>query len=298
MLHLKNGDRITGELRGIAGELVEFKTTYAGILRIKQAEVLQIQTHDAFLLISSDGKQRKRQIDASVAVDSLKMARNNAGLILGEAAELAHEIDLSGNYSLGNTSTQVFLLTTESKLTRPEAEHVFTSRLSFDIAEGEQLKNQFNVGYKTRKFFRNKWFYAFNADGYRDPLKSIDLRLSPTLGIGHRFWDHTYGRLTTEAGIAAIYEKSDNTSQELPALSWELDFSKRMWGGRLEAFHEHQLLTAINDGFVLSSSNGLKYALIENINLNLLASFKHDTNVPEGVEKTDITYVAGVGLSF
>lgn len=297
-LELSNGDHLTGELRGIAGKLVEFETTYAGLLRIDQDQVASIETELSFLIVESDGKRGEREFDLSVALDSVTLARKQQDHLLGEATDLEHKVDLSGSYSVGNASTQVYLLTTESTLTKPMTEHIFSSTFNVDVAEGEELKNQVNLNYKTRRFFREKWFYALNADGFRDPLKSIDLRLTPTAGLGHRFWDHNYGALIAEAGIAVLYERSDNVRNEHPAFSWELDYSKRFLGGRLEAFHEHRLLTAIDKGIVVDSTNGLKYSLVENVNLNLLATLKHDTNVPAGVEKTDVTYVAGVGLTF
>ena len=297
-LVLNNGDRISGTLQGIAKEIVEFKTDYAGMLHIKQDNVVNIKTDSAFLQIADDGRRIERAFDATIAVSSVHMARNDTVFGLGKDAKLEHSIDLSGSYSFGNSSTQVYLLSTESQLTRPKSEHILKSSLHYDTAEGEPLKNQLNLNYKTRKFFRDKWFYALNADAYRDTLKSLDLRLSPTLGMGYRFWDHTYGKLTGEAGVAMIIETLDDLKEKYPALSWELDYSKRFLGGRLEAFHTHRLLSTSADGFVLDSSNGLKYSLVENVNLNLLANLKHDTNVPEDVKKTDVTYVAGMGLTF
>ena len=297
-IELSNGDRLTGTLIGISGQLVEFDTGYAGLLRIQQDHVTTIESDKRFLIVSDDGSRNAVNFAASIDVSSIQMARSDAEILLGGASVLSNEVDLSASYSTGNSSTQVYLLTTESQLTRPESEHVLKSAFHFDVAEGEQLKNQLNVNYKTRNFFRDKWFYALNADGFRDPLKAIDLRVAPTLGIGHRFWDHTYSALTVEIGVAAIFEQSDELTSERPAVSWELDFTRRFFGGRLEAFHEHRLLTAIDDGFVFDSSNGLKYAFVQNISLNLLANLKHDTNVPEGFDKTDITYVTGIGLTF
>ena len=297
-IDLVNGDRISGTLIGISGNLVEFETVYAGVLRIQQDQVAKIASEKPFLIVDKEGHSATASFDADTDVSSTHLARSDSVPLLGGVSVLANQIDLSASYSTGNSSTQVYLLTTESQLTRPKSEHVLKSAFHFDTVEGEQLKNQINVNYKTRNFFRDKWFYALNADGFRDPLKEVDLRLAPTVGVGHRFWDHTYSSLTAEIGVAAIFEQSDDLTMEHPALSWELDYSRRLFGGRLEAFHEHRLLAAIGDGYVFDSSNGLKYALLENINLNLLATLKHDTNVPEEIEKTDVTYVAGIGLTF
>ena len=297
-IELANGDQLTGTLIGISGNLIEFETAYAGLVRIQQDQVATIESDELFLMVADDGSRTTRTFDAGIDVSTTHLARSDAVHLLGRASMLSNEVNLSVSYSTGNSSTQVYLLTTESQLSRPKSEHILKSAFHFDVAEGEQLKNQLNVNYKTRNFFREKWFYALNADGYRDPLKSIDLRIAPTLGVGHRFWDHTYSTLTAEIGVAGIFEQSDELNTEHPALSWELEYSKRLLGGRLEAFHEHRLLRAINDGFVLDSSNGLKYAFVENLSLNVLANLKHDTNVPEGFDKTDITYVTGIGLTF
>ena len=297
-ISLINGDQLTGTLRGIAGELVEFETDYAGILRIQQDQVANIESDREFVVIKQDGQRSDIEFSQSVDVADIEMARSESSGSFGEGSDLEHKIDLSGSYSLGNASTQVYLVNTESTLSKPLSEHIFKSTFNVDVAEGEQLKKQISLNYKTRRFFREKWFYALNADGFRDPLKAIDLRLTPTLGLGHRFWDHNYSTLTAETGIAVVYEKSDQRRMEQPAISWELDYSKRFLGGRLEVFHEHRLLTARERGLVVDSINGVKYTLVENVNLNLLSTLKHDTNVPHGLEKTDVTYVAGIGLTF
>lgn len=296
-LSLNNGDRITGTLQGVSGDIVEFETDYAGVLRVDQEQVAQIQTEGAFTVVEKDGTRHDSTIDSTIAIETIQYARAESGSGFGDVSGLATELNLAATYSQGNSATQLYLLTTDSQLIRAKSEHVFKSSFQFDQVEGEHLKNQVDLSYKVRSFFRNDWFYALSADGYRDPIKSIDLRVSPSLGLGHRFWEHTYGKLTVETGVAAIFEKSMTESTD-PALSWELEYVRRILGGRLEAVHEHRIVSTTDAGIVIDSSNGLKYALLENVSLNLLATLRHDTNVPVGVEQTDITYVAGVGLSF
>lgn len=295
---MTNGDTLSGSLHGVAGGIVELETEYAGTLRLEQELVKEIRSESVFHIVDTSGMQSHGLFNDNVDIASVRLARielqdENTG-----AVGLSNQLDLSASYSQGNSATQVYLLTTETELTRPQSEHVFKSALSFDVVEREQLKNQIDISYKTRHFFKEKWFYALNADGYRDPIKMVDLRLAPAIGLGHRFWEHNYGKLTVEAGVATIFEQADELESTDPALSWELEFSKRLLGGRLEAIHEHRVVSTFGDGLVVDSVNGLKYDLLENVNLNLLATLRHDTQVPSGVEKTDITYVTGVGLSF
>ena len=298
VLELTNGDRITGELKGIDGGIVEFETVFAGTLRVKQSEVKLARTGTVYTVVNQSGERDEVALDSQVKISDIKRAWISKSVGGFSVASVENQVALSASYSHGNSTTQVYVLTGKSEIKRASSEHIFETAVHQDSAEGEQLKNQTELSYKTRRYFREDWFYAFNFDAYRDAVKSIDLRLSPTLGLGHKFWENTYGKLSVEAGIAAVIEDLETDRREKPAISWELDYQKRLYGGRLEAFHQHRFLLGSADGYVLDSANGFTVAVSERVDLNLLAKLKHDTSVPEGSKQTDIAYVAGLGLNF
>ena len=297
-LEFENGDRITGTLSGVAGRIVEFETEYAGLLRVRQDAITNLNTSARFLLIDQNGERREGEILRETDLSKIHSAWRIKDSSENLEALWDNNLSLSASYSHGNSTTQVYLLTTETQITRQQSEHEFTSSIHHDTAEGESLKNQYEIGYKMRRYLNDKWFYLGNLDAYRDPLKSIDLRLSPSVGVGHRFWENSYGKLLVEAGGAVVLEDIGVEKREDPALSWALDFSRRLFGGRTEAFHEHSILTTGVDGFVFDSSSGFNVAFSEWVDLNLLAKIKFDTTVPDDVESVDVVYVAGIGLNF
>lgn len=297
-LKLTNGDQISGELIGIHGEFVEFETDYAGTLRIEKSYVATVSTEDEYEFIESTGTQSRARFTHETELEDIRKAWRPKLFGIGSISSIENTLALSASYSYGNNTTQVLLLETGTEITRAKSEHVFESAIHRDTAEGEELKKQIDFSYKTRRFLSDDWFYVFNLDAYQDAVKDIDLRLSPTLGLGHRYWENSYGKLTVEAGLAAVFEEIDGVRREQPAASWELDYSKRFYGGRLEAVHQHRVLIGSSDGYVIDSSNGVTVGFSDKIDLNLLAKLRHDTSVPVGSRETDIAYVAGIGLTF
>ena len=296
-LSLNNGDQLTGKLLGFSSEVLEFKTEYAGTLRINQKHVASIETENEFLVENQDGERQHIQFFENTDLSKLVLARQDQG-VLGIANSINNRLSASLSYSHGNSTTQLYVVTSETEMKRDKSEHILKSLLNYDVAEGNLLKNQSNLNYKGRRLLGKKNFITFVSDVYRDRLKGTDLRFSPVVGFGRNLWDHTYGRLTIESGLAAIYEWQEDTQLKDPALSWELTYSKRFLGGKFEVFHSNKALKTIDSGALFESSNELRYALFDNLDLNFLAQFKHDTEVPIDVEKSDFTYVAGLGLSF
>ena len=297
-LVLVNGDQLTGTLNGISNEIVEFDTEYAGLLRIKQDQVSSLDTERKYWVVDENNTTISIQISPNLDIADLHAVRQDTRGSLEGSTGVSNRLTASLAYSQGNSTTQLYVLTSKSEFRRSQSEHILSTLLNYDVAEGDLLKNETQLNYKGRRFIGERSFLTFVTDAYRDPLKGTDLRLSPVLGIGRNLWDHTYGQLTIESGIAAIYEWQEEEQLKSPALSWELSYSKRLFGGRVELSHDHRILRAFGEGNVVESSNELKFMIAQNLDINLLARFKHDTEVPLNVEKTDITYVAGIGLSF
>lgn len=296
-LQLVNGDELTGELKGISSEIVEFETEYAGVLRIKQDTVANIETEADYFVIDATGQRTNLRFDDAVDVSNVRLARLD--IKTGSYTQgLSNRLTASLSYSQGNATTQVYVLTSESQLRRTKSEHILSSLLNYDVAEGNLLKNHTQFNFKSRRFLGQKNFLTLVTDAYRDPLKATDLRLAPVVGFGRNLWEHSYSKLTVETGIAAVYEWRDEERIQNPGWSWELSYNRRLLGGRVELNHDHRSLKTLGEGILVESSNEFKYKLTQNLDINLLARFKHDTNVPDEIEETDITYVAGIGLSF
>ena len=137
-------------------------------------------------------------------------------------------------------------------------------------------------------------------DTFRDPVQNIDNRISLAASLGRRFWEHTHGLLTSELGFSQLFETLTSESEFHPALRWALDYKKIMEGGKLEAFHNHRMLTIPEDdrGFVLDSSSGIRFLVSKRLDVNMRVDAHHESMPAPERQATDITYVAWSGIVF
>ena len=311
-LLLHNGDRLSGTLVSIADQKVAFETVYAGLLTIEQRVVAQLETSRVYnfrgaaferqgRLLMLDGRQGVGQPDDFSPIDiasieSADRQRVNAMLPL----DWVSRVDLSAVFSSGNSSTESFNTLAESRLKRPNAEHLVTLLRNTEKAEGATSKDQVDLSYGLKRFISPRWYGSGNGNYFRDELKDIDQRLSIGAGLGFQLTNSRRGALSTEVGVSAVQERLNGVDRTNPAARWAIDFQRYFFDRRVEVFHRQTVLAIASEGRgqVLTSSTGLRFALSERVDTALRTDLNYETNPPQGSEKTDTTYTLGVGLKF
>lgn len=299
-LTIDNGDRITGTLVGIVGGNVTFTTEYAGTLVVAQASVASIESDAEFELIDQTGSVSAQQLDTASDVAAIRTAKQSFVTGVAFAQEWSNRLDVASAVSTGNSDTRVHSVLLESVYKRGKTEHTVNVAVFNEEADGITTKEQLDIDYGLKWFYADDWYAAGNGEYFQDDLKDIDRRITLGVGIGHQFWDETFGSLSAEAGISQVYQESLGTDESDPAFRWALDYKKFLLGKRMEIFHSHELLTilASGRGEVIDSSTGVRYALSDRFSVSARADIQHETEPPVGTDKTDVTYLLGAGLTF
>ena len=311
-LLLHNGDRLSGTLVSIADQKVAFETVYAGLLTVEQRVVAQIETSRVYnlrvaaferqgRLLVRDGQQGVGRSDdfAPIGIASIESADRRRVMAM-LPLDWVSRVDLSAVFSSGNSATESFNTLAESRLKRPNAEHLATLLRNTEKAEGNTSKDQVDLSYGFKRFISPRWYGSANGNYFRDELKDIDQRLSIGAGLGFQLANSRRGALSTEVGVSAVQERLNGVDRTNPAARWAVDFQRYFFDRRVEVFHRQTLLAIASEGRgqVLTSSTGLRFALSERVDTALRTDLNYETNPPQGSEKTDTTYTLGVGLKF
>jgi putative salt-induced outer membrane protein YdiY len=312
-LLLHNGDRLTGTLISIADETVAFETVYAGVLKVEQRVVAQIETSRNYIfrgaafeqrgqLLVIDGQQSVGQPDdfSPLDINSIESADRVQRVVAMLPLDWVSRVDLSAVFSSGNSSTESFNTLAESRLKRTNAEHLATLLRNTEKADGVTSKDQVDLSYGFKRFISSRWYGSANGNYFRDELKDIDQRLSLGAGLGFQLANSRLGVLSTEVGVSAVQERLDGVDRINPAGRWAIDFQRYFFDRRVELFHRQTVLAIAseNRGQVLTSSTGLRFALSERIDTALRTDLNYETDPPPGSKKTDTTYTLGIGLKF
>ena len=299
VIKFKNGDILSGTLTGISGGNVTFKTDYVSRLLIPQELIDEISTENKFE-IKYDSKELTQPIDNSIAIDQIVSARQHVFNGFNPSVGWRNRLETGFLVSTGNSDLENYHLSGEAKNVVNNRETIVKGMLARETVGTNTVKNQIEAGVNTKLYYQDRWFGSANLDSYRDPLKNVDMRLSASLGIGHRFWEHTHSALVAELGVSRVFEeiKLEMDDQQY-GVRWHVDYRQTLLGGRVEAFHSQTGLgLPTNDEFVVTSSNGLRYLLSDRFDVNFRTELQHESDPAEGKQQTDISYIAGLGLSF
>ncbi len=217
---LKNGDRLTGEIKGLQSGELRFKSDYmAEAVRLDWSEVERLESKSTFMIWLVDGK---------LVTDVIRLlpAKSDevANFMIGNSARvhqldviritpadkrfwkrLEGSIDFGFSFTSGNDQYQTNLAATSTYRT---GDHSFTASIDSAFSgqtEGTNLtRNQFSFDY--RKQLSNRWYVGGLFDLLRSDQQSLDLRTTVGGLVGRNVVQTENTRLSLFGGIAGTRE--------------------------------------------------------------------------------------------
>ena len=220
---LKNGDRLTGEIKGLqAGEL-RIKSDYmAEAVRLDWAKIERLESKSMFMIWLVDGK---------LVTDVMRLLPSNSSevpnFVIGNADQslrvhqldviritpadrhfwkrLEGSIDFGFSFTSGNDQYQTQLSATTTYRT---GEHSFTASIDSAFSgqtEGTSLtRNQFSFDY--RKQLSRRWYVGGLFDLLRSDQQSLERRTSVGGLIGRNLLQTEHTRLSVLGGVVGTRE--------------------------------------------------------------------------------------------
>lgn len=219
---LKNGDRLTGELKGLQRGELRIKSDYmAEAVRLDWSKVERLESKSTFMIWLVDGK---------LVTDVMRLLPTNssgvANFVIGNASklrvsqfdviriapadrkfwrQLEGSIDFGFSFTSGNDQYQTQLAATTTYRT---GDHSFTASVDSAFSgqtEGTSLaRNQFNFDY--RKQLTPRWYVGGLVDLLRSDQQSLKLRTSVGALVGRNLKQTEHTRLSVFGGIAGTRE--------------------------------------------------------------------------------------------
>ncbi len=217
---MKNGDRMTGEIKKLQRGELTFKASYmAADVNLDWSKVARLESKDPYLISMTDGHQfaehfKLEDIDGEnfqigpgglVKVNHINVLR----ILPIESKflkQLEGSIGLGLSYASGNDQYQAELL---ASATYRRGRHALTG--SIDAAFSGQTRgtstarNQINLDY--RKQLSPKWFAGGLFDLLRSDQQSLDRRITGGGLLGRNLLQSDRRRLSVFAGMAVNREK-------------------------------------------------------------------------------------------
>lgn len=215
---LKNGDRMTGQIKGLQYGELRFKASYmADSVRLDWSKVERLESKDRYHIYLTDGKLFTESFNL--------IAADNDNFLIGDAfrvrqmevlriapleasffKQLEGTVDFGFSFTSGNDqySTQLAASTTYRRGTHTvtaSVESVFSGQ-----TEGSSLtRNQFTIDY--RKQVSPKWYVGTLVDFLRSDQQSLALRTTAAGFVGRNVRQTERTRLSIFAGLAGTRER-------------------------------------------------------------------------------------------
>lgn len=311
-IRLQNGDRLTGEIVKMDGEIVVIKTAYAGKLLVKRDQVVCVKTtkEHTFLLQSkkiltgraacpSEGLlevvNAQTRTSETLALNDLKAINPPPG------TRWKGNVVFGGSMAAGNTDSKGANLS--SMLQVRADRHRGTMRAKGNYNETDDAADVQNAsGSLKYDYFLNKKLFTYGQVLIEhDKFQDLDLRYTIGPGLGYQFIESSIINLFAEAGISYVNENREvSQDQDYTSGRWSIGFDWQIIPDRLKFFHLHEGYFRLEDpdDFFLRSQQGFRLPLARDFYATLELDYDYNNRPATGKKNSDRRYIFGLTYEF
>ena len=311
ILVLKNGDRITGDIKRIWDGEVSIEPQYSDEFDVDVSAVEYIESDREFELELADGSQslailRGADSEGNQIIEANGESRSIALESLFELDEPEKEfdwesnIDLSASLNSGNTDSSNSKLRADTTISIPNHRHLaeltFLREELIDVTTQERDLFRYNYNW----LFREPWFFSALLSFERDPIVELGGRAIVSAGIGLDIWETPRRTLSVQLGAGAQSEELASVRSENAVATWTLRYSQDFFSDDLELYHNHSIIPNISGRTNTSykTTTGLRYEITDLLYANFSIDYDYETNPVDTAVSEDIAMLFGLGAEF
>lgn len=308
---LKNGDRVTGDVKRIWNGDVFVEPDYGDEYAIDLAYVAYVQSEEEVEVEVRIGRRIEKVTgrlgqtesgEAGVIADTGELVYPLA--LIDNASEIedffdwSTRTDLSVNVSEGNTDTSSSRLSAYGDVTL--GDHHFEANFTRDEqrTDDELTKDQTQISFQDSWTFTDDWFVRGSVSWTSDPIRQLDSRTRVFVGPGYHFYDDSKRTLNMSIGPEWVDENIGGEKDSSVAMKVSLDYEQHFMDDDLVVF-QNSAYTNIFEGReneISSITLGFRYDITDDIYANLQGTYDYESNPAEDQQNEDITYLMGIGI--
>ncbi len=316
-LVMKDGSVLMGTILRQEKNTLEFKTSYAGTIKVKWDQVKSFKTDETTtIMLVTDELVKTRFVSNTGDVSQVKkegeewrtaFKTHNVAFInpdpwrLGEGYRITAKANVSLKSQHGNTIKDEFDLDGRIEFRSLIDRYTFTGTLENDNSRGSTTADNWLISGKYDYFTTKKRYYGVELSFERD--RFTDLNLRTTLGphIGRQFYESKAINLRSEVGLVKVYEdniKADDL--DYLALNWYINYDNFLFNDLTQFYHEQRGLWDIEktDKITMTSWTGFRFPLQFGLVASAEVELEYDSQPQKTVHKTDTTYRLKIGYQW
>jgi putative salt-induced outer membrane protein YdiY len=292
-----------------------FKTSYAGEIKVKWPDVINLITDDPIEVILIDGKvvdgiSRK----ASVNIMQLETEKLGASphFKLSEVAAINPEkkrvvkitarINAGLTQERGNTDTDTFRLDGEFIARTEKNRYTLLGELNKEKSKGDTTAANWLAFGNYSYFLTQKWFLYAQGLFEHDKFADLDLRSTLGTGPGYQFFESEALNLSAAVGPAWVDEDFDKAEDDdYAAGQWLINYDQYFFNKIVQLFHRQIGWISLfkSDKWVFKTRQGLRFPIYEGFMATIQYDYAYDNDPsPDADEKWDSKLMFLLGWQF
>jgi len=318
VLTLKNGDRITGDIKRIWDSEITIEPEYSDEFDVDVASVERIESNRQFEIELHDGRKMLATLNGADA-DGGQVIDTEAGPIVVRLADVFEldepekefdwesHVELAANINKGNTDTATSKLRADTMVKFNDHRHIGEITFFREELAGISTQERDLLRYNYNWLYSVPWFLSTNFSLERDPIIELDSRIIVSVGVGRDIWDTPRRRLNVQAGAGYQQEKFNQDDPELALVTdgavatWTLRYRQDFLNNDVDLFHNHTITSNINGRTNTSfrTSTGFSYEITDLLSATISLDFNYETHpVDDLTENEDLAFLLGIGAEF
>jgi RNase P/RNase MRP subunit p29 len=321
-LLLRDGSRIHGEVVKKAGNTLEFKTSFAGTIKVDWDQVSELRTDQPTPVLLSNDEVIQAQVFINSAegtrVETVADAapRNfdpaEVAFIKPERWRLGEGFKFSGraNFTLeserGNTDSDEIDIDGNLLWRRKQDRFTMRGEREYDKNDGTTTADSWKLNGKYDYFVTPKRYYSGVLFSEGDDFAELTLRLGGGPAVGYQFFEREELNLSVEAGPMRVYEDFKTQENERYwGAGWLIDFDKYVLPNvfesyHLQFYHRNRGLWNLNDtsDVIWDTWTGLRFPLILGLVGSTELKAEYDSGAAVGADDLDTTFNLKLGYQW
>ena len=312
-----NGDRLSGKILKAASGKLTIKTEGAGDVTVDMSKVKTFSTDAPVVVgvkeqppVSADvgaGPDRYVQTAPAPGAPPQPVAIADISAINPFPPAWTGSFSLNGLLTTGNSETEQLGFRGALSKRWPHDRLTFGAEYYYGRQEDPRTGDKSTtIDYamalgKYDHFFTKKFYGYLGTKAERDVVADLELRLAPGAGVGYQWFERPTLNLSTEAGLAWVYENYKRTGWSEffgPRLAYSVDWTPIH---PLTLYHKLEYLPSFEDlggDYLLNIDAGARLAVWKGLFAELRYEFRYDSTPASGRHRTDQRYILGAGWAF
>ena len=314
---LKNGSHLIGEVLKKDGNSLEFKTPFAGTLKIEWSNILEVKMDKPIQLLLEDestlmaenliNNEDSIEISNASKTQTQTISQSEMAYINPDPWRLGVGYKTTGNINIalksqrGNTDSDELDLDGAISFRRKNDRLNF--RGEYENDKSNDIRTDLNWLFlgKYDYFISDKTYFGGTALFEHDEFADLDLRETYGLHIGHQYFETKAINLNVEAGLAQVFENYIEADDgDFFAGTWGVTYDQYFFDEFVQLYHRHlgRLNLEDTNKYIIKSWTGLRFPLDYGFSLSGEVQADYDSQPSSEADKTDTTYLFKLGYDF